>query len=187
MAEFVLKVLDIDEAGKDHEFPVRQAWLAEALTGTGVRTAGVADGRFEVHAHAQGSDVVISGRISTSIVTACARCLEDAPIAVDTRVASLLSARGDSYRTVPDEQELTPQDLERDFFTGDRIVLDDMVREQILLEIPIKPLCAEGCDGIAVPSAVAGPRDLDDAAEGGVDPRLAPLLKLVGTFEPTEE
>ena len=187
MAEFVLNVLDIDEAGKDYEFPVRQAWLAEALAGTGVRATGVVDGRFEVHAHAQGSDVVITGRVSTSIVTECARCLEDAAIVVDAPVASFLSARGDAYRPVPDEQELTPEDLDREFFSGDRIVLDLFVREQILLEVPIKPLCAEGCDGIAVPAAVAGPRDLDDTAEGGVDPRLAPLLKLVGTIEPTEE
>jgi len=50
-------------------------------------------------------------------------------------------------------------------------VLDDFVREAILLEIPIFPLCSEDCPGIRPASSDV----VDEEAEPRVDPRLAPL------------
>lgn len=187
MPEFVLSVQDIDEVGKSYTFPIRRDWLASVLAGTDVKADERApEGRFELHAHKQGADLVVRGRVSSALVTACSRCLEDASISVDTEVVSLLTARGPELRPEPDELELTPEDLDREFFTGDQIVLDDLVREHLLLEVPIQPLCTDSCPGIAVPATVAGPRDLR-AGPGGIDPRLAPLLKLVGKNEPAEE
>lgn len=189
MSEFVLNVQDIDEDGKSYDFPVRQAWLASVLAGTDVvADADAPEGRFELRAHKQGVDVVVHGRLESALVTPCSRCLEPARVPVDIAVTSLFTARGAQLRPEPDELELTPEDLDRDFFAGERIVLDDIVREHLLLEVPIKPLCSEECTGIPVPAAVAGPSDLRAVGPGGIDPRLAPLLKLVGNqSEPTEE
>lgn len=188
MAEFVLKVHDVDEAGKDFAFPVTRAWLARALADTEVSANDAAeDGRFEFRAQKQGADVMIHGHVHASLVADCARCLAEAPIDVDVEVGSLFTARSADLRPEPDEADLTPEDLEREFYTGDQIVLDDIVRENLLLEVPIKPLCDEECAGIPVPAEVAGPRDLRASGEGGVDPRFAPLLKLVGDETPTEE
>lgn len=187
MAEFVLKIQDIDEAGKDFDFPVTRAWLARVLADTDVKpNEDAAEGRLALRAHKQGADVVVQGRVSADLVTECARCLNDATIAVDVDVVSLFVARGAELRPEADELELTPEDLEREFYSGDQIVLDDVVRENLLLEVPIKPLCDEECQGIPVPAAVAGPADLRASSEGSVDPRFAPLLKLVGKL-PTEE
>lgn len=188
MAEYVLNVQDIDETGKDHVFPVRSAWLVHILEGTSVGAdSGAPLGELTLHAQKQGADVVVHGRVKAGLITACSRCLEDARLAVDSPFASLLTARGAELRPEPDEVELTPEELDREFFQGDRIVLDDLVREQILLEVPIQPLCSDECPGIPVPAAVAGPADLRQVGSGGVDPRFAPLLKLVGKNEPTEE
>jgi uncharacterized protein len=193
MPEFVLNVQDIDESGKSYDFPVRAAWLASVLKDTDVRGDDAApEGRFELSAHKQGADVIVHGQLRASLLVECSRCLEPARIAVRTSVSSLLTARGAALRPEPDELELTPEDLDREFFTGERIELDDIVREHLLLEVPIKPLCSEDCTGIPVPAAVAGPRDLRAVGPGGtdprgIDPRLAPLLKLVGSKSPTEE
>ncbi len=187
MPEFVLNVQDLDESGKSYVFSIGSSWLASVLSGTDVRAdTSAPDGRFELHAHKQGADVVVRGHLTGALVTDCSRCLEDAHIAVDTEVVSLLTARGADLRPTADEIELTPEDLDREFFTGDHVVLDDIVREHLLLEVPIQPLCTDECPGIPVPAAVAGPRDLRDVGPGGIDPRLAPLLKLVGK-KPTEE
>lgn len=171
--------------GKDYSFPLREAWLVEALEGTSVRHDSVSgDGSLSVRASRQGKDIVVHGRLAAGLIAECARCLADAPLAVDAAVGALLTARSADLRPEPDELELTPEDLEREFFSGDRIELDAMVREQLLLEVPIKPLCDEGCPGIEVPASVAGPANL---SEGVVDPRLAPLMKLAGKLEPAEE
>jgi len=184
MAEFVLDVHDIDEVGKAYEFAIRRAWLAEALAGTDVRApASGPEGRLTMHAHKQGEDVVIVGRVSASLVTDCSRCLEDATVPVDVEVGAFMTARR-LDQPDPDELELSPEDLEREFFSGDRIVLDTMVREHLLLEVPVQPLCQEDCSGIPVPESVSGP---DLARSDGIDPRLAPLLSLVGRVKPTEE
>ncbi len=192
MPEFVLNVQDIDEVGKSYVFSITPAWLASALSGTDVRVDERApEGRVELTAHKQGADVVVRGRLTSALVTECSRCLEDARIPVNVEVVSLMTARGADLRAEPDELELTPEDLDREFFTGDRVVLDAVIREHLLLEVPIQPLCTDGCPGIPVPAAVAGPSDLHSdpsgVGGGGIDPRLAPLLKLVGKNEPTEE
>lgn len=178
MAEYVLNVQDIDETGKTYVFAVRREWLVHVLEGTRIGADPTApEGRVEVHAHKQGADVVLHGRVAAGLVAECARCLEDAHLAVDTEISSLLTARGATLRPEADEVELTPEELDREFFSGDRIVLDDLVREHLLLEVPIQPLCSEECPGIPVPAAVAGPADLRQVGQG-VDPRFAPLLAL---------
>ena len=63
------------------------------------------------------------------------------------------------------------------------MVLDDFVRDELLLEIPMIPLCSEECAGIQPDpdSRAPDPSDLETGGgedARGVDPRLAPLLKL---------
>lgn len=72
-----------------------------------------------------------------------------------------------------DDLELTPEDAAKDTFSGEDIVLDDFVREFILLEIPPYPRRSD------LPSAeeslssrpLAGP----SSKERPIDPRLEPL------------
>ena len=46
------------------------------------------------------------------------------------------------------EIELTPNDLEYSCYDEDIIFLDRLIEEHILLSIPMKPLCKEGCLGL---------------------------------------
>jgi len=71
-----------------------------------------------------------------------------------------------------EESEFDSQDVDTDTYEGEEVVLDRFVRDAILLESPIFPLCSEACEGI---------RPASDSAlsEGAVtDPRLLPLLEL---------
>ncbi|MFW5924651.1 MAG: YceD family protein [Myxococcota bacterium] len=170
MAHFVLHVPDIDASGKDFQFPLDTAWLGPAVEDAGLRPAE--EGTVEVHAQRSGVDILVYGTIRTRLFAQCVRCLGDAPVNVDARLSSLMKARGAEVRPEPDEVELTPEDLEREFYSGTEIVLDTLVREHILLECPMKPLCAESCAGIEVPEHVRPPE------EDPVDPRLAPLQQL---------
>lgn len=69
------------------------------------------------------------------------------------------------------EYEFSAEEADADTYDGDTVVLDDFVREAILLEIPIFPLCSEDCPGIRPASSDV----VDEEAEPRVDPRLAPL------------
>ena len=74
----------------------------------------------------------------------------------------------------PPEYEFSSDEAEVDVYDGELVVLDGFVREAILLEMPIFPLCSESCPGIRP----ASPEVVDGGAEPPLDPRLAPLRAL---------
>ncbi|MET0592485.1 MAG: DUF177 domain-containing protein, partial [Polyangiaceae bacterium] len=72
-----------------------------------------------------------------------------------------------------DETEFDGEDADIDTYEGEEVVLDRFVREAILLESPIFPLCSEACEGIRPASDSA-----TDSQDAVTDPRLLPLLEL---------
>ncbi len=86
-----------------------------------------------------------------------------------------------------DEPELTQGEAGRDTFSGDQVVLDDFVREFILLELPMYPrrsdLPSPG-DAASPPaaepasSAAVGQSAHAAAAADKIDPRLRPLAEI---------
>ena len=68
------------------------------------------------------------------------------------------------------EHEMASSEADVLPYDGENVVLDDLVRDDLLLEIPMIPLCSEDCPGIASASVKEETRP--------VDPRLAPLLRM---------
>ncbi|MDH5673851.1 MAG: DUF177 domain-containing protein [Myxococcales bacterium] len=174
MPEIVLHASDIDDSGKDYDFELDTAWLAGTLADTPLSPAG-GPGLLHVRAQKNGTEFLIRGELRAELVTECCRCLGPAAVSVDSELTLLLSP--DDGRAPPLEFELEASDLDRAHFTGSDLVLDDLVREHLVLECPIQPLCAEDCAGIEVPEGVR-PNPEDFGEGDGPDPRLAPLAQL---------
>lgn len=87
-------------------------------------------------------------------------------------------AAGKSRRPHGDDEdgyEFADDEAEIDTYNGDVVELDPFVREWILLETPIFPLCSEECPGIRPdPAAQLAPVESDPV----LDPRLRPLLEI---------
>lgn len=177
MAEFVLKVQDIDDRGKDYSFPLTGEWLESALSETPLRRDPEAgEGLFQLHAQRNGQEILVRGRLETDLLVECSRCLGDAPLHVQAPVTALLSPGADDHEDVAGDIELEAEDLDRARFVGNEVELDELVREHLLLELPMQPLCRAECAGIQIPEHVR-PREPDFSGSGR-DPRLAPLEKL---------
>src|SRR5437868_10119069 len=174
MHEFSVPIHDLDAGGREFRFPVRAAWLRGALEGTGV-TPGDRDGEVAVRLSKSGNDVVVRGKLRAELRVPCARCLEPAAILVDEELSALAVAGDTPSEDEEDEQELTEEEADMIAYDGETVVLDDFVRDELLLGIPMIPLCSEACPGIS-PQPI---RDSD--ADAGIDPRLRPLLKLKKT------
>lgn len=175
MPELVLHVTDIDEIGKDYDFDLSPAWFLENLAETSLcRDEDAPPAHLHVHAQQNGTEYLIRGQLAAGLIAECVRCLGPAHVAVDAELTALLTPGSDG--ALPDEIELDSEDLDRVRFTGPDIVLDDLVRQQLVLEVPMQPLCSDDCAGIPVPDHVK-PRPEDFGPEG-VDPRLAPLEQL---------
>jgi DUF177 domain-containing protein len=180
-----------------HE-PVPTQWLADALGDADVEPTPDTIGEVDVFLTTSGRDVVVRGTVRASVSLPCARCLNNTDIRVEGELGLLL-VPGKAPAVVSDKDDpdakpkgkgkkgrrgakgdddghvIDPNEVELDTYVGDEVVLDHFLREAILLELPIFPLCSEACPGIgAVPSETA-----DSATEEeNIDPRLAPLLEL---------
>jgi uncharacterized protein len=90
----------------------------------------------------------VNGRLTTSLLLSCSRCLAEYVAAIDTNFTLLY--RKDSHKTfsADDEIELDETELLTLHYTGDEIDLTHEIEELVVLEIPIKPLCSESCEGL---------------------------------------
>ncbi len=78
----------------------------------------------------------------------------------------------DSASSDDDGYEFSSDEADQDSYDGEVVVLDDFLREALLLEVPSFPLCSEDCPGIRPPARAVPAR-----AEV-IDPRLSPLQAL---------
>ncbi len=125
-----------------------------------------------------GERIDLRGHISARAEVNCDRCLKTVNIPVETDFdAAYVPAR---MNTVVDkEAELNDADLDVAVFDGETIDVDELVREQILLALPLHALCAEDCNGLC-PTCGAN-KNLDaacDCEQKEIDPRWAALKGL---------
>lgn len=122
-----------------------------------------------------GDDVAVTGGFQVTARLACSRCVEPVVVRVEPTVAlHLLPAP----TTRQGEVELGPDDLETDFYQGDALDLDGLLRSETDLALPMKPLCRPDCRGLCPGCGVNRNTTACRCAPRGPDPRLAPLEAL---------
>jgi uncharacterized protein len=91
-------------------------------------------------------DIRIKGRLATRLETNCARCLE--PLTQDVKRDFDLLYRPQGTDAGRDEMSVTDAEAEIGYYVGTGILLDDVIREQILLAVPVKVTCRDDCKGL---------------------------------------
>ena len=88
----------------------------------------------------------LSGRLATTVRRSCGRCLKpfDVPTALDIDVRY----HPQRVNTGEGEYEVADDDLSIAYYRDDHIDLGNLVREQLRLAAPMKPLCDEACRGL---------------------------------------
>jgi uncharacterized protein len=118
----------------------------------------------------------IEGQLETKIEMVCARCLE--PVVEDVNRSFDLLYAPLPKGAKPKEDRLKDDDTEIGFFEGDGLFLADMLREQVLLALPLKVICQSDCRGLC-PNCGANLNHEECRCEThATDPRLAPLARL---------
>lgn len=114
---------------------------------TPLRTTGRAQVVEERHGR-KGSieDIRVVGDYSTRIEVRCARCLE--PVSRDLASQFDLLYRPLGVDAGPDERAVQRVETEIGYYQGEGLLLEDVLREQVLLAVPIKLVCSEQCRGI---------------------------------------
>lgn len=93
-----------------------------------------------------GKKIIIQGVIQTLLQLECSRCLEDFFCHVDEPFTVTFFPAED--RPKEPDLELESEDLDVSFYEEQEIDLSELVREQILLAVPMNPVCKLNCRGL---------------------------------------
>ena len=136
----------------------------------------VAPVQVDLEIHKDKDRFRLVGTVRTELELPCGRCLEPFRMpfegAIDVRYlpASEMSAE--------DEREVAEEDLDTSYYRDDQIDLNELLREQFYLALPMKPLCQEGCAGLCPQCGTNLNTGTCQCTSQWEDPRLAPLKEL---------
>jgi DUF177 domain-containing protein len=141
-----ISIKAIPETGKDVSLDLGPEWFErwrEEDPGLEFSRAAI---RGTVNLSKHGHDILVRGHLEGELGLACGRCLEPFTTPVETAFDLLLAPAPQGER--PTEEELSAQELDVDFYTDETVDLEAIIREQIILMVPLKPLCREDCQGL---------------------------------------
>ncbi len=171
-----LNVHEIEDAAKGlaYEEPT------EELTAL-LRHGEVCDFEFPATAavrmeyYRSGQELFFQGHICGQLVGHCARCLESYPFQLDTDFSLVLVPRAEAGET---DREPLADEVDLSTYEGDEVDLSPLVREQIILALPTRPLCKESCQGLCPNCGTNRNLERCQCADSTGDPRLAALRNL---------
>ncbi len=122
------------------------------------------------------AEVIVRGSITGDSEIECSRCLQpvEKKLNIDFQ-ANFVTAE---HFSIDKENEVSVSDLDTDVLEGDRIDIKDLVREQILLNVPEQVFCEPDCKGLC-PKCGANLNLIDCKCDlNETDPRWAALKNL---------
>ena len=100
--------------------------------------------RLRIEKH--GTEVEVKGDLTAEARLQCSRCLNEfqksLSIPFDVVYHPMEELKGEETHEVKSEE------LDMDFYSGDELDMDILIKEQVELNLPMKPLCTELCKGL---------------------------------------
>jgi uncharacterized protein len=123
----------------------------------------------------------VTGRVETRLRLECGRCLEPFDIAVDSAFelryvpAPAGAGHGHAGREDEVETEVAEDDLSTAYYKDETLDLGELMHEQFVLALPMKPLCSDACKGLCPSCGTNLNKAACDCKPAWKDPRLAGL------------
>jgi uncharacterized protein len=96
-----------------------------------------------------GRHIVARGHFSTTVELECSRCLRMHSIVIDLPIEEELPIAGHTLEMLEAAQEEEiPEDEREPLFVDSIFDLTELLRQSILLALPMRPLCSEECKGL---------------------------------------
>jgi uncharacterized protein len=167
--------LEVRNLEFEHQFQPGEIDLGSEVRQVGsLQTSGRAELIREHHGgHASIDDIRLVGKLDGQVEVSCARCLEPVVILI-SRSFDLLYRPLESEKGA-DEVAINEAETEIGYYKGEGMELEDSLREQILLAVPIKTLCRYDCKGLCATCGANRNEQLCDCDQKKPDPRWAAL------------
>jgi uncharacterized protein len=175
-------VIDTRTLGRRPGSMREDSYTVPAPADLGVEMVGVPEGteiELDLRLEAVMEGVLVSGTARSPLSGECARCLDPLTSSIEVELQELYvysdTRSGESAED--DERRLE----------GDLIDLEPVVRDAMVLALPLSPLCRDDCPGLCTDCGVrlaeAGPDHHHDA----VDPRWAALQGMLDQRQEDQE
>jgi len=140
-------------------------------------------GRAEViHEHRGPKDVVadirLAGRYEGRFQVPCARCLEAVEVPLSGEFDLIFRPAGVDADL--GERAISAEETEIGYYQEDSLLLEDVLREQVLLSLPARTLCKDDCKGLCPRCGKNRNLEACNCDEGPSDPRWEALQGLRG-------
>jgi uncharacterized protein len=126
-------------------------------------------------------DIRLKGKLETSIEVPCARCLD--PVVLPVKRSFDLLYRPLGVDAGHEELSITDAEAEIGYYKGEGLVLEDTLREQVLLAVPLKTICREDCKGLCPHCGNNLNERGCSCADDVEDPRWAALKEIRGKLQ----
>jgi uncharacterized protein len=164
--------IDLRELGRRAGSLQELERTAPAPAGWRVELLGVPEGaevalRLRLESVMEG--VLVSGELDVPVEGSCARCLEPIEDTLHLDVQELYAYSGSTTEETSEQDEVRRVD-------GDYLDLEELVRDTIVLNLPLAPVCTDDCAGLCVDCGQRLDDLPPDHAHDIVDARWAGLV-----------
>lgn len=169
MDSFRLPLRDLPAEGREFLFD-DPGMLEEPLRERGIEGVTIHSLRAALTVVPQRQGYLVDGRLACELSLPCSRCTE--PAVADMDEPFQVFALKEPGEEEKDDNFLRPE--------GDGYELDvpNLLAEQFVMDMPVKPLCAPGCKGICSTCGANLNTETCSCETGQGDPRLAALRGL---------
>jgi len=188
-------VLDTRELGRRPGSMRRVRRTVSAPSDLGQVMAVVAAGSdlvFDLRLESVMEGVLVTGAVGATMTGECGRCLDPVSSGLTVGIQELYTypesgAPGGSPRSKATTSQGQPiYDDELPSVVDDLIDLEEALRDALVLELPMSPLCRDDCPGLCVECGERLAELPQNHSHDAVDPRWAALIDLRMQAEPVE-
>jgi uncharacterized protein len=137
-----IKEMEVRKVRFDHTFSPGEIDFADA----GVKQAGPLHVTGEAELLESTDEIRIKGNLTVVMEAECDRCLAQVRFAIDAAFDLFYQPMAEI--AVEEEVAINPGEAEIGFYEGDGLELEDILREQVLLMLPMQRTCRTDCKGI---------------------------------------
>src|SRR5258708_7168244 len=181
--EFKVSELEREPIEFDLALPPGQVDLGDEAKQMGnLATSGLAE---VLHEHRGPKDIVadirLRGHFDGKFEVPCARCVEPVTIPLESDFDLIFRPVG-ADAGAP-ERSITAPETEIGYYQKDSLLLEDVLREQVLLSLPVRTLCKPDCKGLCPRCGQNRNSQACSCDEGPGDPRWEALAELRGRIK----
>ena len=146
--EFRISELEQEPVAFDLQLPPGSVDFGEEAEQVGaLATAGLAE---VIHEHRGPKEIIpdirLRGNFAGRFQVPCARCVE--PVEIPLQADFDLIFRPVGADSEAPERSITAPETEIGYYQKDSLLLEDVLREQVLLSLPVRTLCKPDCKGL---------------------------------------